>query len=76
VRYAAKFTGSKAGYLRKQPETTVHAHFKERNGRRDDPENDQCQHDQGQIMRPIRFVMMNQSHDFLPTGSLTRLMKE
>lgn len=58
--------------LLKQRETSVDAQFEKRHRRRDDPEDDQSQPDKGQVAGPIRFVMMNQSHVFLPADSMIR----
>jgi hypothetical protein len=58
--------------LLKQCEQPVDARFETGHRRRDDPEDDQSQPDQGQVTGPIRFVMMNQSHVFLPADSTIR----
>jgi len=52
--------------LLKNCEHSVHAELQKRHRRRDDPAYDERQDDQRQIMGPIRFVMMNQGHIFLP----------
>lgn len=53
-------------FLLKNCEHSVHAELQKRHRRRDDPAYDERQDDQRQIMGPIRFVMMNQGHVFLP----------
>ncbi|HEX4295830.1 MAG TPA: hypothetical protein VHZ29_16970 [Rhizomicrobium sp.] len=58
--------------LLKQREKPVDAKFQAGHCRRDDPEDDQSQPNQGQVPGPIRFVVMNQSHDFLPADSTIR----
>jgi len=58
--------------LLEQREKSVDAQFETRHRRRDDPEDDQRQPDEGQVAGPIRFVMMNQSHVFLPADSAIR----
>jgi len=54
--------------LLKQHETTIDAEFQNRHRCRDDPENNKRQPGQSQVVGPIRFMMMNQSHAFLPRG--------
>jgi hypothetical protein len=58
--------------LLEQGEEPVDAHFETRHRRRDDPEHDQSQPNQGQVAGRMRFVVMNQSHDFLPADSAIR----
>ncbi len=54
--------------LLKNCEATVHTELQNRHSRRNDPEHDKGQPGHMQVSRPIRFMMMNQGHDFLPRG--------
>jgi hypothetical protein len=47
-----------------QRKELVHGDFQARNGRRDDPNNDQNQADKGQVLRSVR--MMDKRHNCLP----------
>jgi len=53
-----------SGVLPDQRKELIHRDFQARNGRRDDPENDQNQPYKGQIMRSVR--MMDKRHNCLP----------
>jgi len=49
-----------------QAEDLIDRHSDEGNRQRDDPENDGHKADEGPIVRPVRLVMMDQSHCFPP----------